>query len=145
MKPNSLFSVVEARVQDVPDILDIFRLTGQFVPDAVAVTELWNEMSGVPHVAKVNLSGQIIGFCSVVREHQFRGGVVVHAENVVVDPQFQGMGAGSLLLQSVVNQAESIQAMRVALECLPSLIPFYRRLGFNVSGCSLTKQVAQRN
>jgi len=141
MDRDSAFSVVEARVQDVSNILDVFRRNGQFVPAAEQVAAIWNEISGVPHIAVENGTGKVVGFCNVVREKQFRGGVIFHAENVVVSPQFQGLGVGSLLLQNVVSQAERSHAMRVALECQSDLVPFYRRIGFNVSGYHLTKQL----
>lgn len=141
MDRDSLFSVVEARVQDVPDVLEVFRLNGQFVPDAEQVAAVWEEISGVPHIAVETRSGKIVGFCNVVREKQFRGGIVFHAENVVVSPQFQGQGVGSLLLNNVVDQAKGNNAMRVALECQAALIPFYRRNRFNFSGFHLTRQL----
>lgn len=138
MDPDVHFSVAKASIEDVPEILELFRLDGQFVPNTARVLECWPDISGVPHVAKEDVSKEIVGFCCIVREQQFRGGVIFHAENVLVHPEFRGRGIGSLLLQEVVNQARSAHALRVALECQPSVIPFYSRLGFGLAGSQMT-------
>ena len=143
MNSDPSFEVVDARRQDVPEILDVFRVNGQFVPEALEVLNAWDTMSGVPLVAREEVSGQVIGFCSLVPERQFRGGVVVHAENVVVDPRFQGMGVGSMLMKRIIKEARERQALREVLECQRQVVPFYQALGFEMFGHHLAMRLPQ--
>lgn len=70
---------------------------------------------------------QLVGFARVVSDYHFHA----YIEDVVVRPDHQQMGIGSLLLARLVEALQHIET--ITLFCQPELLPFYEQQGFRVS------------
>jgi len=50
--------------------------------------------------------------------------------SLAVDPQFQGLGIGSLLMERFITDSREIGIFSILLICREKLIPFYQHFGF---------------
>lgn len=103
--------------EDFLRILKI-RQTSQAAFTRIAVTE----------------DGQIIGSTSLVLETKFfrNGGTIGHVEDVVVHPDYRGIGVARCLMDSVTELAKENKCYKIILDCTEDKIPVYQKMGFNV-------------
>lgn len=66
----------------------------------------------------------LVGFARAVSDHHFRAFI----EDVVVQPNYQRMGLGRLLLTKLLDALPQIET--ITLFCQPFLVPFYEEHGF---------------
>jgi len=67
---------------------------------------------------------RLVGFARVVSDQRFRAFI----EDVMVHPDYQHKGIGSLLLRALLEKLQHIET--ITLFCQPELLPFYEQLGF---------------
>lgn len=81
-------------------------------------------------VATIN--DQVIGTGSIFIETKFLhgGGRVGHIEDVAVDGDYKQSGVGKLIMQYLITIAEDAGCYKVILDCSPSVVGFYEKLGF---------------
>lgn len=79
---------------------------------------------------------QIVATGSLVLERKFihQGGLSARIEDVAVRLDMQGHGYGTKLVQWLTNEAVKAGAYKVSLTCKPSLLEWYRRLGYKTNG-----------
>jgi N-acetylglutamate synthase-like GNAT family acetyltransferase len=70
-------------------------------------------------------SGRIIGFATWLRD-----GDALELDDLFVDPDWMGQGAGLALVGDVVARARSLGLRRVQVLANPSALGFYARAGF---------------
>jgi GNAT superfamily N-acetyltransferase len=70
---------------------------------------------------------QLVGFARVVSDQHFHA----YIEDVVVRPDRQQMGIGSLLLTRLIEALQHIET--ISLFCQPELLRFYEHQGFRAS------------
>lgn len=75
---------------------------------------------------------RVMGTASLYVEEKFihNGGKVGHVEDVVVSPNYRGMGLGSQLVQRCLQEARGAGCYKVILSCQSDRVSFYERLGF---------------
>lgn len=76
--------------------------------------------------------GIIVGTGTIIIEpkvsHNF--GMVGHIEDVVVLPDYQGLGIGTVIVEKLVSYAESQNCYKCILNCTNDQIPFYENCNF---------------
>ena len=91
------------------------------------------ENQGVSYCFVVrDAAGRILGFCSFWRVLD-----ELHINNLAIAPEERGRGAGTALLQRVLQEGERLGARRATLEVRASnlaALRLYGRLGFSVGG-----------
>lgn len=76
-------------------------------------------------------AGELVGTSSVWTLYKWHAKKpVALIEDVVVNPDYQGMGLGRRLVDRCVEYARSRQAYKVVLSCSDDNVPFYERCGF---------------
>ena len=75
-------------------------------------------------------SQRLIGYCRVLTDFVFRATLY----DVIVDDPWQGRGFGQRLMDAVCQHPKLQKVSSIMLCCEPSMIPFYERWGFVVSG-----------
>lgn len=85
--------------------------------------------------------GEMIATGSLLIEHKFTraGAIAGHIEDIVVSPKYQGQGWGERLVRHLIAVAEMKGCYKVILTCKESLVPFYRRCGFDQQQVSMAK------
>ena len=83
--------------------------------------------------------GNIIGTCFGIADSDTKG----HISWVGVDPDHQGKGVGSELLEAAVSHLESkgIRTIQLGTD-RPRSLPFYSRHGFRIINWTLVKETA---
>jgi ribosomal protein S18 acetylase RimI-like enzyme len=69
----------------------------------------------------------LVGFARVVSDQHFRAFI----EDVVVHPEYQRRGIGTLLLAKILDSLQQIET--ITLFCQPELTSFYEQQGFRAS------------
>jgi glucosamine-phosphate N-acetyltransferase len=80
---------------------------------------------------------EIVAYGAVVIESKIRGESSGHIEDIVVDNSVKGKKIGVNLIKELVKIAKEKGCYRVTLFCDESLVNFYNKNGFNVSGTSM--------
>ncbi|MCC3406582.1 MAG: GNAT family N-acetyltransferase [Microcoleus sp. PH2017_10_PVI_O_A] len=116
----------------VSDLMDLYKnefwcnkRTREDVVRMLAATDviigLVDEGDGVPP-RKLRL----IGFSRVMTDFVYRGTIF----DVIVHPTYRKMGLGKVLMDAVLNHPQLQAVENLSLNCLPKMIPFYKRWGF---------------
>ena len=116
----------------VSDLMDLYKnefwcnkRTREDVVRMLAATDviigLVDEGDGVPP-RKLRL----IGFTRIMTDFVYRGTIF----DVIVHPTYRKMGLGKVLMDAVLNHPQLQAVENLSLNCLPKMIPFYKRWGF---------------
>ena len=77
-------------------------------------------------IGLVDESDRLIGFTRVMTDFVYRGTIV----DVIVHPTYRKTGLGKVLMDAVLNHPQLQVVENLSLNCLPKMIPFYKRWGF---------------
>ena len=94
------------------------------------LNKILNDENHIIHVAEYD--GKIVGSTTLLIEQKFihQGGFVGHIEDVVVRKEFEKLGIGMKLVNSLLQVAEERKCYKTILNCEDSLKSFYERIGF---------------
>ena len=94
------------------------------------LNKILNDENHIIHVAEYD--GKIVGSTTLLIERKFihQGGFVGHIEDVVVKKEFEKLGIGMKLVNSLLQVAEERKCYKTILNCEDSLKSFYERVGF---------------
>ena len=94
------------------------------------LNKILNDENHIIHVAEYD--GKIVGSTTLLIEQKFihQGGFVGHIEDVVVKKEFEKLGIGMKLVNSLLQVAEERKCYKTILNCEDSLKSFYERVGF---------------
>jgi GNAT superfamily N-acetyltransferase len=129
------FVICEARTADVPVLRDICRRASMSNdsdrahlldhPDALELSDL-AVIEGRTRTAVAD--SRIIGFASWRAD-----GPVIEIEDMFVDPDYMGHGAGRQLLLDLITIARGQSARRVEVTAGLEAVGFYQKAGFAVA------------
>ena len=80
---------------------------------------------------------EIVAYGAVVIESKIRGESAGHIEDIVVDNKVRGKRIGVDLIKELVKIAKEKRCYRVTLFCDESMVNFYDKNGFEVSGTAM--------
>lgn len=85
------------------------------------------------------LNGRIVGTASLLLDQKFihGGGLAGRVEDVAVHREFQGRGAGKVLLKHLLRFARDRGCYKITLACDESVSGFYEKLGFYPNGMEM--------
>lgn len=80
--------------------------------------------------------GRVVGSLTLLIEEKFihGGGLAGHIEDVAVDGGARGRGAGRMLVERALREAEACGCYKTVLDCSEDLAGFYEKLGFSRRG-----------
>ncbi len=122
MDTSSQVVIRPARIRDLEVLVSLlevlFCIEEDFIPNASrqlkALQLLLNDERSIVLVAEQGI--RIIGMCSGQRViSTAEGGPAILVEDVVVDPDYRGIGIGGKLLESIFRWAEENSASRLQL------------------------------
>lgn len=83
--------------------------------------------------------GQIVGIVRVVGD----GYTIIFIQDILVNPEYQRKGIGTLLVQSVLERFDKVRQIELTTDEMPSTLAFYESLGFRkmseIGCCGLIK------
>lgn len=82
-------------------------------------------------------SGKLIAFARVLTDRVYKALIL----DVIVHPDYRSQGLGKQLMQMILDHSKLAQIKHFELYCLPELIPFYKKWGFQDN---LGKAIAMR-
>lgn len=130
--------------EDMGEIHRLLQGISNYLPAPEIYESIWSEFIGqsaVTALVAVNdelESQNVVGYGTLCTEMKIRGGIMGHVEDIVVDPRFQRMGVGSLIVKSLLQQAELEGCYKVSLECREEKKVFYEGLGFQNTGTAMS-------
>lgn len=82
-------------------------------------------------------SGKLVGFARAMTDTLYRAFIF----DVIIDEDFRGKGAGSFLMDALLNHPKIKDVERVELYCPERLLSYYERFGFSteVNGSTLMR------
>jgi GNAT superfamily N-acetyltransferase len=84
---------------------------------------------------------QLVGFTRVLTDYVYRAFIF----DVIVAEAMRGKGLGTRLLWEVLDHPRLQQVELFQLACLPEMVPFYAKVGFQVSKAGMTGMFLKRN
>jgi ribosomal protein S18 acetylase RimI-like enzyme len=81
-------------------------------------------------------NNKIVGSSTILLEEKFIHslGKVAHIEDVVISSQYRGAGLGKLLINCLIDIANSKGCYKIILDCEHDNTQFYRKCGFTILG-----------
>ena len=73
---------------------------------------------------------RLVGFCRLLTDFVFRGTIL----DVIVAEDWRDRGLGRQLLEAVLTHARLQTVQTLWLCCLPDMVEFYRKWGFDIMG-----------
>jgi len=92
-----------------------------------------NVLSRDHHIYNVMDNDSVIGTGTLIIENKmtYGGCQMGHVENIMVSEVHRNTGVGQLIVEKLIEVAESGGCYRIDLNCNAELEPFYNRCGFN--------------
>jgi glucosamine-phosphate N-acetyltransferase len=82
----------------------------------------------------------IVGTGTIIIEpkvsHNF--GMVGHIEDVIILPDYQGLGIGTVIIEKLVSYADSQNCYKCILNCNDKNIPFYEKCKFSLNNSEMS-------
>lgn len=110
-------------------------------------TKCYNEVhnreeSGVWILERNN---QIIGTATLILETKFIHNIsrIAHIEDMFISKDYRHLGCGKILIEHLIEKADSLGCYKIICVCRDKIIPFYEKCGMNVRGafmCKLLKE-----
>jgi GNAT superfamily N-acetyltransferase len=84
-------------------------------------------------------NNKIVGTSTILLEAKFIHslGKVAHIEDVVISSQYRGAGLGKLLINCLIDIANSKGCYKIILDCEDGNTQFYKRCGFTILGAQM--------
>tara|TARA_R110000765_G_scaffold117255_1_gene210781 strand:+ start:168 stop:599 length:432 start_codon:yes stop_codon:yes gene_type:complete len=126
----------------------LFSLLAQLSGEVTSydVDHLWNEytknsnhITFVDEIKEVGKPASIMATSSVLIEDKFLhcGSKVGHIEDVVVDKDIRGTGAGNKIIEHCIDYCRDAGCYKVILDCSNDNVPFYINCGMYLSENSM--------
>lgn len=139
-----MLQVRTATVGDIPRLCELLRILftqeAEFHPDTTRQAEGLRQIIEQPQLGVILVlceGDNILGMVNLLYSVSTAlGGRVVVLEDMVVDPDCRGRGAGSILLQTAIDFARDAGCLRITLladRVNATAQRFYRRHGFTES------------
>ena len=133
-----------AEPEDIPRLADLlailFAQEADFSPDRERQSRGLSAIIGNPEIGRIFCAvdrGRIVGMVSILfTVSTAEGGRAAWLEDMIVDPDWRGQGAGSRLLKHALQEAKAAGCLRVSLltdRTNEAAMRFYRRAGFEPS------------
>ncbi len=84
-------------------------------------------------------TGKLVGFARVLTDYVYRAVIL----DVIVDRAYQGQGLGSSLIETILNHPSLQSVETFLLTCLPEIVPFYQKFGFDLGQMQLMQRKGQ--
>ena len=116
------------------------NLTGTVnIHNDIFLSQITNIISrGEIYICYIYIDGKIkiIGSGTILVEPKIIHGAknVGHIEDIVVDPEYNGKGIASLILQYLKDEAQNQNCYKIILDCKEELELFYNKNGFVKNG-----------
>jgi len=125
---------------DLSNVVEMLQQVSAFKPDIAQITQAWRSYINQTNVYAfvVTFNEEIIGFGSVIYEQNIRSGIRGHIEDIVVSKKYQKQGVGKEIIDNIISYSKEQGCYKLSLQCNDENINFYKKLGFNVSGCSMS-------
>ncbi len=119
--------IMQVRKALLPDVPQIHALISSYVPDGTLLPRSEKELcENICDFTVVEIDGEIIA-CGALH---FYGIHLTEIRSIAVKPSAQGHGAGRVLIESLLKEAQSHSVHAV---CLFTRVPgFFSKLGFRV-------------
>lgn len=124
---NSFFSLL-AQLSGKLGEYDIDKIWSRY-------THSTNQTTFVDEVKEAGKKTRIIATSSVLIESKFLhcGSFVGHIEDVVVDKDIRGTGAGNKIIEHCIDYCRDAGCYKVILDCSNENVPFYINCGMYLS------------
>ncbi|MBK1826731.1 GNAT family N-acetyltransferase [Haloferula rosea] len=143
-----------ATIEDLPALVDLvmelFRMQGDFNPDAAAQERglaLILEQPSRGRIFVIRNGHRLIGMVNLLFTiSTAMGGFVIQMEDVIIHPDHRGQGYGSRLLEHVIEFAEAKDFKRITLltdKISAESQNFFRKYGFDYSNMIPMKRIIQ--
>ena len=108
------------------------NLTSAPLIEKTEYLKIINDLPQNQHVFVYMENNKPLGLITLLIEQKLiHGGKCVgHIEDLVVDPNFQGKGIGSKLLNFVLDEAKKKHCYKVILDCDENAVKFYEKNNF---------------
>ena len=115
------------KFKDMKAVIQLLQLISDFSPRKSSYKKIWKKYSSQRNVFGVvaELNGNIIAYGSVVIETKIRGGRVGHIEDIVCSRDKQRQGAGSKILDKLLQISKQKNCYRCSLVRKPNNKKFY--------------------
>lgn len=126
---------------DMAEVVVLLQSISEYQPAESDYPAIWQsfceQTNRVALVAERN--SRVIGYGSMVIDTKIRGGKMAHMEELAVHPDQRRTGIGQQIANRLCDRARELGCYKVALQSKEYNIPFYERLGFQVSGLTVQR------
>ncbi len=136
------FTIRVATEKDMPQVLYLIKELALFEKEPnsveITVTDLQKDGFGKHPVFKcfvAEINNTIEGIALVYKRYSTWKGIVLHLEDLVVNPKLRGLGLGTALLDEVVKYGHDLGVKRISWEVLDwneKAITLYEKKGAKV-------------
>jgi glucosamine-phosphate N-acetyltransferase len=130
------------RRSQMESVVELLQEISVYHPDLKDHDQIWNSFAAQENVSSlVALRGEseVVGFGALVVETKIRGGRLGHIEDVVIHPDYQGLGLGRAMVAELISVAEFEGCYKVALNCGVQNVAFYEKAGLLNNGAAMQR------
>jgi len=142
MKKN-IVKILDMQEKYMASVISLLQSISQFKPNNVTCRELWDSFEKQTNVFSVVavIDERVVGYGSIFIITMVRGGKVAHIEDIVTHDDFQKMGIGRTIIQTLNEIALNKSCYKAVLECKENTVSFYEKCGYSKDGLTMSKKI----
>lgn len=119
-------------LEDMESVVTLLQSVSIYNPDPSRIKNIANEFlkNTSCYACVVELDGLIVGIGSIFILVRIRGGSAAVIEDVAVHEDLRNKGVGKLIVEKLLNYAQSRKCFKVTLVTSDKNITFYEKIGF---------------
>tara|TARA_Y200000002_G_scaffold378887_1_gene387120 strand:+ start:604 stop:1041 length:438 start_codon:yes stop_codon:yes gene_type:complete len=138
--------LLDTKEKHIREIFELLQVISNFYPKQREFKNVWSEFINQKQVFSIvaldtnldNLDEKLVGFGSLHLSKKIRGGLIGFIEDIVVLEEYRKRGIGNKIINELINKAKKRGCYKLVLECREQTKNFYKKIGFNESGLSMT-------
>ena len=138
--------LLETEEKHMKEIFELLQVISNFYPKQKEFKKIWSEFINQKQVFSIvaietnsdNLDKKLVGFGSLHLSKKIRGGLIGFIEDIAVVEEYRMRGIGHKIINALINKAKNKGCYKLVLECREETKNFYKKIGFNESGLSMT-------
>ncbi|WP_041699167.1 GNAT family N-acetyltransferase [Thalassoporum mexicanum] len=138
LQVTAIATLNEAQMQDLQEIYKTtWWAKERQLPDINLMLQQCDIVVGLCELE----TNKLVGFTRVLTDYIYRAFIF----DVIVAAEMRGKGLGTRLLREVLDHPRLQKVELFQLACLPDMVPFYAKVGFQISTAGMTGMFLKRN
>jgi ribosomal protein S18 acetylase RimI-like enzyme len=129
---NDQITIRKFNLKDMENVVNLLQSVSAYSPESSQMTNIADKFlkTGNCYACVAEHNGLTVGIGSIFIIYRIRGGSAAIIEDVATHEKHRNKGIGKLIVEKLLNYAQSKKCFKVTLVTSEKNINFYKKIGF---------------